>query len=117
MSLSNAIYAAVRRIPRGRVATYADISRAIGHPRAWRHVGNVLNRNRDPQTPCHRVVRSDGTVGGFGFPDLSAGNLAKAGGTARKIQKLRHEGIRIIGSRIDLRRYRVASPRSLVISH
>ena len=101
------VYAATRHIPRGRVATYADIAYAVGRPRAWRHVGAIMAQNRDPKTPCHRVVRSDGRVGGFGFP----------GGTARKIQKLRAEGIRVTGDRIDLRRYRVPSPRSLVISH
>ena len=101
------VYAATRRIPKGRVATYADISRAIGRPKAWRHVGNVLNRNRDPKTPCHRVVRSDGRVGGFGYP----------GGTARKIARLRAEGIAVDREYIDLRRYRISSPRVLVISH
>ncbi|MDP3727114.1 MAG: MGMT family protein [bacterium] len=102
------VYAAARRIPRGRVATYADLARAIGCPRAWRHVGTVLSLNRDPKTPCHRVVRSDGRVGGF-----SAGG--RTGGTLRKIEKLRAEGIRVTGERVDLRRYRIRSPRSFGI--
>ena len=101
------VYAAARRIPRGRVATYADLARAIGRPRAWRFVGTVLGRNRDPQTPCHRVVRSDGRVGGYGFP----------GGSARKAEKLRGEGVVIRDGRIDLGRYRIPSPRALVIRH
>lgn len=97
----------MRRIPRGRVATYADLARAIGRPRAWRHVGTVLGMNRDPKTPCHRVVRSDGRVGGFGLP----------GGTARKVEKLRAEGVLIQDDRINLGRFRIRSPRSLVIRH
>ncbi len=103
----NGVYAAARRIPRGRVATYADIARAIGRPKAWRHVGTILSFNRDSKIPCHRVVRSDGHAGGFGFP----------GGTRRKIAKLRAERIRVVGDRIDLRRYRIPSPHSLVIRH
>lgn len=98
------VYAATRRIPRGRVATYADISRAIGRPRAWRHVGTILSRNRDPKTPCYRVVRSDGTVGGFGF----------SGGTKEKISRLVAEGVIVKSGRIDLRRFRVRSQKSLV---
>lgn len=105
--LWHGVYAVTRRIPEGSVATYADIARAIGRPRAWRHVGTIMGRNRDPRTPCHRVVRSDGRVGGYGLP----------GGSARKIQKLRVEGIQIIGDRLDLKRYRIPSPRSLVIRH
>ncbi len=100
----NRVYAATRRIPAGRVATYADVAYAIGHPRAWRHVGSILGQNREPKTPCHRVIRSDGRVGGFGFP----------GGTRRKAEKLRAEGVRITGERVDLRRYGIRSPRLLV---
>lgn len=103
MNLSKDIYAAVRRIPLGRVATYVDISRAIGRPKAWRRVGTVLSLNRDSKTPCHRVVRSDGKVGGFGYP----------GGTARKIKKLNEEGIEIEHARINLHRFRIKSPRIL----
>lgn len=104
----NKVYAATRRIPAGKVATYADLAYVIGHPRAWRRVGSILGQNRDVKTPCHRVVRSDGKVGGF-----SAGG--RIGGTARKIKKLRGEGIRISGDRIELQHYRISSPRLLVI--
>ncbi len=104
------MYAATRRIPPGRVATYVDVARAVGRPRAWRRVGTVMSRNRDPKIPCHRVVRSDGRVGGF-----SAGG--RTGGTARKIAKLRAEGVRIAGERVNIRRYRIRSPRLLVIGH
>ena len=98
------VYAATQRIPKGRVATYADIARAIGHPKAWRHVGSVLGMNRDPKTPCHRVVRSDGGMGGYGFP----------GGIAEKIEKLKTEGIEFTRERVDLDRFRIASHRILI---
>lgn len=59
------VYAVVRRIPRGDVLTYKDVARRAGCPRAYRAVGNILNKNRDPKIPCHRVIRSDGKVGGY----------------------------------------------------
>ena len=92
-----AIYRATRTIPRGRVATYGDIARAIGRMRAWRRIGTALGQNRDPKTPCHRVVRADGRVGGFGFP----------GGSREKERRLRREGVRIVGGRINLREFRM----------
>ncbi|MBI4132474.1 MAG: MGMT family protein [Candidatus Sungbacteria bacterium] len=103
-TLWHRVYAATRRIPRGRVATYADIARAIGRPRAWRFVGTVVSYNRDRGIPCHRVVRSDGRVGGFGFP----------GGTAEKIRRLRREGVAIRNQRVNLARFRIRSPRMLI---
>lgn len=60
------------RIPFGDVRTYAEIARAIGAPRASRAVGNALGSNPVPLViPCHRVIRGDGTTGGYGLgPDL-----------------------------------------------
>ena len=65
MTFKEKVYAIVRRIPRGKTMTYAGVARAAGSPRAFRAVGNILNKNYDPAIPCHRVVRSDGTVGGY----------------------------------------------------
>ncbi len=93
MNFAEKVYAACARIPRGKVSTYASIARAIGKPGASRAVGNALNRNRSDSVPCHRVVRSDGAVGGF------------AHGTQRKIGMLRAEGIEIEDGRVkDLRK-------------
>ena len=47
--------------------TYARVAKAAGRPNAVRAVGNILNKNRDPRVPCHRVVRSDGSVGGYAW--------------------------------------------------
>lgn len=56
----------VREIPSGRVLTYADVARRIGSPSAARTVGNAVGRNPVPIViPCHRVIRSDGTLGGY----------------------------------------------------
>ena len=76
------IYAAVRRIPRGRVASYGQIAAMAGRPRAARIVGYALHNNPDPgQIPCHRVVGSDGSLTGY------------AGGLDKKIWLLEHEGM------------------------
>ena len=56
---------AVRRIPRGRVATYGDIAALAGSPRAWRRVGSILRECRDVAVPCHRVVGASGVLGGW----------------------------------------------------
>ncbi len=54
------------KIPFGETRTYKQIARAIGKPRAFRAVGNALNKNKLPLViPCHRVVRSNGDAGGY----------------------------------------------------
>lgn len=64
-SFAQAVYDVVRRIPKGQTMTYKQVARAAGRPKAYRAVGNVLNKNYDPAIPCHRVIRSDGTTGGY----------------------------------------------------
>ena len=65
-SFQEKVYEEVKKIPKGEVRTYKQIARAIGSPRAFRAVGNALNKNPDLKTiPCHRVVRSDGKIGGY----------------------------------------------------
>ena len=55
-----------KKIPYGKTKTYSDIAKAIGKPKAARAVGNALRKNRTPiLIPCHRVIKSDGTLGGF----------------------------------------------------
>lgn len=64
-SFKERVYAVVRRIPRGEVLTYKEVARRAGSPRAYRAVGNILSKNQDPKLPCHRVIRSDGSIGGY----------------------------------------------------
>ena len=60
------VYRAIYRIPKGQTRSYCWVARQIGNPAAARAVGNALNRNPfAPLVPCHRVVRSDGSLGGF----------------------------------------------------
>lgn len=59
------VFDVVRNISPGRVLTYKEVAELTGRPKAYRAVGNVLNTNYDPSIPCHRVVRSDGKIGGY----------------------------------------------------
>ena len=72
-----------RKIPRGEITTYGDLAVRVGHPGAARAVGSALAHNPIPLIlPCHRVLRSDGSLGGFSAP----------GGLTTKQNLLRHEG-------------------------
>jgi O-6-methylguanine DNA methyltransferase len=77
------VYEIVAQIPRGEVRTYLEVAKLAGNEKAARAVGNILNKNRSPKVFCHRVIRSDGKIGGFAF------------GATRKIQKLKKEGVKI----------------------
>lgn len=62
------VYRVVKKIPRGKVLTYKKVAKLAGFPRAWRAVGNALNRNSNLKIiPCHRVIKSNGEIGGFKF--------------------------------------------------
>ncbi len=88
MNFSQRVWHLTSQIPKGKLSTYGEIARALG-TKAYRAVGNALNRNpHAPRVPCHRVVKSNGEVGGF------------APGTRKKIAMLRTEGIEIKGSKI-----------------
>lgn len=59
------VFAVVAQIPEGSILTYGEVAARAGRPRAYRAVGNILNTNYNPNIPCHRVIRSDGAVGGY----------------------------------------------------
>lgn len=100
-SFTSKIYRILRSVPCGRVTTYQALACRAGSPRASRAVGNAMNRNpftskslpANRRVPCHRVVCSDGSVGGF------------ARGTREKIRMLRREGVVVSNGRVDLRRF------------
>lgn len=59
------IFEIVRKIPKGRTLTYKQVAKLSGNPHAYRAVGNILSKNYNPGIPCHRVIRSDGKLGGY----------------------------------------------------
>ena len=60
-----AVYKVVANIPKGNIMTYKEVAIKIGKPNASRAVGTVLSKNVNPDIPCHRVIRSDGKLGGY----------------------------------------------------
>ncbi|MBX2866841.1 MGMT family protein [Candidatus Kaiserbacteria bacterium] len=59
------VKAVVRTIPKGSVMTYAEVATKVGSPKAYRAVANIMAANYDKTVPCHRVIRTDGGLGGY----------------------------------------------------
>ena len=94
---SKRIYEAVKKIPKGCVATYAQVAEAAGDKKMARAVGNALHKNPDPSSiPCHRVVNAKGEL---------AGNYA-FGGVWKQAEILESEGVEVIDGRVDLEKFR-----------
>lgn len=82
ISFREKVYRIVKNVPKGQVLTYGAVARLAGSPRAFRAVGNALNKNTNPEiVPCHRVIRSDGQLGGYKW------------GRKKKASLLRREGV------------------------
>lgn len=75
------VLAVVGAIPAGKVMTYGQVAKLAGSPGAARAVGSIMKANFNPKIPCHRVIKSDGSVGEY-----------NRGGSAEKLKKLRAEG-------------------------
>ena len=90
------IYEAVKKIPKGKVATYAQIAEMAGDRKMARAVGNALHKNPDPENiPCFRVVNSKGECSGsFAF-----------GGLDEQAKRLREDGIEVVNNKVDLEKY------------
>lgn len=65
VSFRESVHGVVSKIKRGETLTYSQVARLAGSPRAYRAVGNILNQNHSLRIPCHRVIRSDSSVGGY----------------------------------------------------
>ena len=64
-SFSDRVMLVVSKIPRGKTLTYKEVAKKAGNEKACRAVGNILSKNYDPKIYCHRVIRSDGGIGGY----------------------------------------------------
>lgn len=94
------IYEAVKRIPKGRVATYGQVAEMAGDKKMARAVGNALHKNPDPEhIPCFRVVNAKGELAGaFAF-----------GGEGAQAKRLEEDGVEVIGGKVDLSRYGIST--------
>ena len=89
MNLEQKIYKKLLEVPKGKVTTYGELAKSIGFTNGQRVVGRIMNQNPYPVIiPCHRVVRSDGKVGGYDY------------GEEVKINMLEQEGIKIKNGKI-----------------
>lgn len=79
-SFTEKVYQVVKQIPKGSTLTYKEVAKKAGSEKAFRAVGNILNKNYDKKIPCHRVIKSNGKTGGYNR------------GETRKIDILRKEG-------------------------
>jgi O-6-methylguanine DNA methyltransferase len=95
MSFREEVYTLIRKIPKGKVATYGQVAELVGSPGAARAVGMCMKTNPDaPRTPCHRIVASDGKLTGY-----SGGE-----GVKTKKEMLLEEGVYFKGDKVDLSR-------------
>ena len=79
---SEDVYNMLLTIPKGKVSTYGDFAKALGNPTASRYIGSILGKNPNPiKVPCHRVVMSNGKIGGYAL------------GTQKKKKLLQNEGV------------------------
>lgn len=99
-SPSKRIYEAVKKIPRGKVATYGQVAELAGDKKMARAVGNALHKNPDPDTiPCYRVVNAKGELAGkFAF-----------GGADVQAKLLEADGIEVKDGKVDLKKYGIYS--------
>jgi len=89
MAFDELVWEQLKKIPKGKVTTYKQIALALGKPNSSRAVGNACNRNPNaPSVPCHRVVKSDGSLGGYNK------------GLKRKILLLETDSIRIKNNKV-----------------
>lgn len=93
MTFREKVYEVTKKIPKGKVATYGQIARLVGNPKAGRAVGLFMKINPDaPHTPCHRVVARDGSLTGY----------SGKGGIKTKKAMLLSEGVQFVGDKVDL---------------
>lgn len=81
-SFKSRVLEVVTGIPKGETRTYKGVAETAGSPRAARAVGNIMRGNKNPHVPCHRVVKSDGGIGGYNA----------LGGSQKKKEILKREG-------------------------
>ena len=98
------VLAAVRRIPRGEVATYGEIARRAGRPRAARAVGNIMRDCGRPDVPCHRVIAAGGRLGGYGGNETVKRALLLAEGVPFAGKRIHADAVRRTSTRRRARR-------------
>jgi len=81
LNLDEKVYKKLLQVPKGKITTYGELAKAVGLQNGQRAIGKIMNKNPYPVIiPCHRVVRSNGTIGGYAFgQDVKTNMLIKEG--------------------------------------
>jgi methylated-DNA-[protein]-cysteine S-methyltransferase len=84
------VFQVVKQIPKGKILTYKSVAQKAGSPKAYRAVGNILNKSASWRTkiPCHRVIKSDGRIGGYRYGKNKKASLLKKEGIKLKKGKV-----------------------------
>ena len=89
MSLDKKIYKKLLEVPKGKVTTYGELAKAVGMMNGQRAVGRVMNKNPYPAIiPCHRVINSDGKIGGYAYGEEVKSNMLTKEGIKIKDGKI-----------------------------
>ena len=89
MTLSTKVYRKLLQVPKGKVTTYGELAKAVGLKNGQRHIGMLMKKNPFPViVPCHRVVKSNGKIGGYAYGEIV------------KSKMLANEGIKIKDGKI-----------------
>ena len=114
MNFTKRVYNLVSKVPKGKVVTYGQIAKKL-NSKAYRAIGTAMNKNPyAPKVACHRVINSDGKIGGFAerlcenrSAKRNINSRARSGvsGTKEKIKMLKQEGIIIVNGKIDLKKF------------
>jgi len=89
LNLEQQVYKKLTQVPRGKVTSYGELARAVGLKNGQRVIGQIMKKNPYPVIiPCHRVVKSDGKVGGYAYGDKIKTNMLKKEGLTIKDGKI-----------------------------
>ncbi len=87
--LSKRVYKKLLQVPKGQVTTYGELAKAVGLKNGQRAIGRIMNANPYPSiVPCHRVIKSDGTIGGYAYGNDVKANMLKMEGVKIKNGKI-----------------------------
>jgi len=90
LNLEQRVYKKLLEVPKGKITTYGELANAVGLKNGQRVIGNIMNKNPYPViVPCHRVVKSDGKIGGYAY------------GENVKTKMLSHEGVKTLKGKIQ----------------
>ena len=89
MSLEKRVYKKLMEVPKGKITTYGELAKAVGLKNGQRAIGRIMNKNPYPViVPCHRVIKSDGKIGGYAYGENIKENMLSKEGIEIKKGKI-----------------------------